>query len=266
MSILSSITVASRRLLFALVVFGVSACESADVPLDRAEIRISNETGSDFDSVRLQFHVYTRAGIDSSTIRTITSGPLRSGESGTYTPIVTPYEYTYDEARVRGPSLNHRLSASLSTADYDKTISLDPGRYTYRMRVERYPATYISPVRIDGSRPDSPSSQVEIRVRNRTTSQFAATTVEFMDRFRQNRTRVEYGPLGPEESSSYAAVTVAFPYAPFEVVIGQDTLRYRVTDYYGLSALEPGRYTMDLKFLTYEAFRDRTELVREGSL
>ena len=142
-------------------------------------------------------------------------------------------------------------------------LALGPGRYTYRLRLERVDETYLLLDPALRTEPDAPSDTVEVRVENRGAVAFDAVAVVFPDAVVGSR-RVDYGPVPPGAASAYAALPLAYRYATVEAVVGADTLLDRAIDYTGETPLPPGRFTYGLRAEEGVAYRDRTEIVREG--
>ena len=84
------------------------------------------------------------------------------------------------------------------------------------------------------------SADPEIRVRNRSDSDFSSVRVVFPS------AEVEYGSVSAGAVSEYESVEEAYRYAYVEVMIGERRLVLQPIDYVGETLLGAGRYTFAL--------------------
>ncbi len=258
---------APALLLAAVGCLTLAACSLFEgAPLDHAEVRVVNETGFDLDSVRVVFarglsyepdHRYER----------LQFGHVPRGGRTAYRPLdgTAVYDFSYASVRgIDGLPFATLLSPLFRPGLPDSLISVGPGRYTYRLRLELVEGTYLAPARAASTVPEAPAGQVEVRVRNASDRPFSAAAVLFPGGPDHDGTRVDYGALAPGATSAYVAVPFSYRYAPAEVVVGGETLTAGVIDYTGEAPLAPGRYTFDLAVFEDSGFVDRTSLVREG--
>ena len=87
------------------------------------------------------------------------------------------------------------------------------------------------------------NDDVEVRVRNFSTTDFDSVLVRFPQDVVHRYGRVEAG-----RSSSYATVEEAYRYDYVEVWIGGEKYALQPIDFVGESPLQPGRWTYGLEF------------------
>ena len=224
-----------------------------------------NETSFDLDSVQVKFSVIPEDE-NPGSVQTLRFGPIPDGGRTGYAALEGGYVYNYSFAfafRLFNAPPGQGATLTPLFQGEEPLISVGPGRYTYRLRLESRTGPTLLAYELSPGQPDAPSDTVEVRVENRSDVAFDAVAVLVPDPDVSIR-RVEFGPVAAGSASAYVSVPLLYRFVSTEAVVGADTLEFFVEDFDGEEAFPPGRYTYGLGITEGTTYRDRTEIVREG--
>jgi len=226
---------------------------------DTIRLRLENQTGFDFDEVKLWFSSEQIGTAEEIGTLEHNFKEMSDGETTEYLEISDSDLIDTYNAMLQVRYQNLPLILSLSSARHsNRTVEMSPGNYTYQLRfTEQVYLTY----HVLGDE-DSETGETEVRIYNASDKNYASVLVK---RYKTDETSSEYidfGPVMSGEFTAYKAVENAIQHTIIEITTEDgEQVDNDPPDHFG-NELAPGKYTYEVEVRTNDK-HDISRIVRD---